>query len=226
MALMIDPDNTILIQVPDNDLAGENIFSDDLALIDVSFTFRPYSGSKLYCVINDEEFFRKLIIKDNKKLLITSNNKIPTYEIKETDKIEAGIVNYTITSHIPVHLYGNGKGNNTVDLNKLLVKNRAHTFLGLIEGDSMKNARVLHGDLAIIDKSLNYLSGNIALCRIEDKYTLKYLQWDKKDKSILWLMPANDDYKPIKVIKGDKRVEVWGVVAHTITPHIIKFGGY
>ena len=85
----------------------------------------------------------------------------------------------------------------------------------------MKDARILDGDLAVIDKSLPYYTGYKALCRIEDKFTIKYLEWDKEKK--LWLKPANEEFEPIEVKKGDNRVEVFGVVTNTITPHQMRF---
>lgn len=223
MALLLDIDNTRTVEVLDNDMSLENIFEGDLAILDTSF--KPIDGDKIFCRVDGEDMFRK-INRDYHKNTITltsTNSKIPPLIInKSTDFVINGVVTYTITSHVPTHIFANGKREDSIDLNKLLVKNPISTFLGSINGESMRNVNILNGDLVIIDKSLEYINGYKALCRIEDKFTVKMLEFDKKDKNILWLMPANEEFQPIQVT-NDKRVEVWGVIAYSITSHIKSF---
>ena len=83
-----------------------------------------------------------------------------------------------------------------IDLNKELIKNPDATFFGRVKGYSMKNAGLNNGDLLIIDKSLEPTNGKIAVCFIDGEFTVKRI---KIEKNICWLIPENDDYKPIKV---------------------------
>ncbi len=100
----------------------------------------------------------------------------------------------------------------SIDLNKELIKHPAATFFGRVNGDSMKDIGIDDGDLLIIDKSLEIQDGKIAVCFIDGEFTLKKV---KIEKDILWLMPANKAYQPIKVTK-DSDFAVWGVVIHVI----------
>ena len=58
-----------------------------------------------------------------------------------------------------------------------------------------------NNDLLIIDKSLETQNGKIAVCFIDGEFTVKKI---KLDKDCLWLVPANDNYKPIKVTEDNE----------------------
>lgn len=109
-----------------------------------------------------------------------------------------------------------------IDLNKRLVKHPSSTFFGVIEGDSMEDVNIHHGDLVIIDRSEYPFEKRRILCCIDGEFTIKYIEHDKYDKDVIWLVSANRKYKPIKVTSESNFV-VWGVVTYTITPHIDKF---
>ncbi len=100
----------------------------------------------------------------------------------------------------------------SIDLNKELIKHPAATFFGRVNGDSMKDIGIDDGDLLIIDKSLEPADGKIAVCFIDGEFTLKRI---KIDKDVLWLMPANEKYKPIKVTENSD-FAIWGIVVHVI----------
>ena len=100
----------------------------------------------------------------------------------------------------------------SIDLNNALIKNPSSTFYVKVNGDSMKDVGINDGDLLIVDRSLEPQDGKIAVCYIDGEFTLKRI---KVEKNYCWLMPANDDYKPIKVT-DDNDFVVWGVVIHSI----------
>ena len=100
----------------------------------------------------------------------------------------------------------------SIDLNKELIKNPSATFYGRVKGDSMKDVGINDGDLLIIDKSLEPKNGKIAVCFIDGEFTVKKI---KLAKDHLWLMPANENYKPIKVTEDNEFI-VWGIVIHVI----------
>ncbi|HOJ77080.1 MAG TPA: translesion error-prone DNA polymerase V autoproteolytic subunit [Bacillota bacterium] len=99
-----------------------------------------------------------------------------------------------------------------LDLNNYLVKNPSATFYGRVKGFSMKDAGVDDGDLLIIDKSLGYRNGALAVCFINGEFTLKKIN---TDHGRLLLMPANEAYQPIEV-KAEDDFMVWGIVTHII----------
>jgi DNA polymerase V len=99
-----------------------------------------------------------------------------------------------------------------IDLNKELIKNPDATFFGRVKGYSMKNAGLNDGDLLIIDKSLEPKNGKIAVCFIDGEFTVKRI---KIEKNVCWLIPENDDYKPIKVTQ-DNDFLIWGIVTTVI----------
>lgn len=100
----------------------------------------------------------------------------------------------------------------TIDLNKELIKHPASTFLGRVVGDSMRDEGIEEGDILIIDKSLELLDGDLAVCFIDGEFTLKRVYLEK---DFAWLVPANPDYPKIKVTK-DNNFIIWGIVTYTI----------
>lgn len=100
----------------------------------------------------------------------------------------------------------------SIDLNKYLIKHPEATFYGRVKGFSMKDIGIEEGDLLVIDKSIPPLNGKIAVCFIDGEFTLKII---KLEKDCCWLMPANEQYKPIKVTE-DNNFIIWGIVVHAI----------
>jgi len=99
-----------------------------------------------------------------------------------------------------------------IDLNRELIKHPASTFYGRVKGDSMIEAGIYDGDILIIDKSLEPRDGDMAVCFIDGDFTLKYIKIEDK---IVWLIPANKQYQPIKVTE-DNDFLIWGIVTYSI----------
>jgi len=102
-----------------------------------------------------------------------------------------------------------------IDLNKMLIENPASTFIALIEGDSMIEAGLHDGDYMIVDKSAEFVSGNLAVCYLNGDFTVKKVEIDKKEETV-WLIPANSTYPRIEVTKDDN-FSIWGKVNFVIT---------
>jgi DNA polymerase V len=100
----------------------------------------------------------------------------------------------------------------SIDLNLELLKNPSSTFFCRVSGDSMQDIGIADGDLLIVDKSLEPKDDKIAVCFIDGEFTLKKI---KLDKDCCWLIPANKNYKPIKVTSENEFI-VWGVVTYAI----------
>ncbi len=99
-----------------------------------------------------------------------------------------------------------------ISLDKELVKNSESTFYARVSGDSMIGAGLDDGDLLLIDRSLNAENGKIAICLIDGDFTVKRI---KKEKSNIYLMPENKNYKPIK-LKQENDLFIWGIVTYVI----------
>lgn len=100
----------------------------------------------------------------------------------------------------------------SLDLNRELVKDQSATFYGRVKGNSMIEAGLGDGDVIIIDRSAEPANGKIAVCYINGEFTVKRL---RKMKDGLYLMPANSEFKPIKITE-DTDFVVWGIVTYII----------
>ena len=99
-----------------------------------------------------------------------------------------------------------------LDLNRELIKNPASTFYARVSGLSMVDEGINDGDLLVIDKSIEPYDGCLAVCFIDGEFTLKRFE---KHKEFGLLVPANKDFKPIKVT-ADNDFCIWGVVTYLI----------
>ncbi|MGL4985887.1 MAG: transcriptional repressor LexA [Treponemataceae bacterium] len=75
-----------------------------------------------------------------------------------------------------------------------LVKNHASYFALKVHGDSMINAGIFTGDLAIIEQSQTAVNGDIVVASLDDAITLKRFF---KEATRVRLESENDAYKPI-----------------------------
>jgi DNA polymerase V len=99
-----------------------------------------------------------------------------------------------------------------ISLDKVLVKNFEATFYAKADGNSMIGAGIDHGDIMVIDRSVEPTAGKIAVCLIDGEFTVKRI---KVEKEGVYLMPENETFKPIKVTEDNKLV-VWGIVTYVI----------
>ena len=99
-----------------------------------------------------------------------------------------------------------------LDLNKLVAPNPNATFFARVVGDSMKDAHIEEGDLLAVDKSADPLDGDVVVSFLDGEFTLKTIRFKGAQ---VWLVPANEKYKPIEVTT-DCDFRVWGVVRYVI----------
>lgn len=103
----------------------------------------------------------------------------------------------------------------SLDFNRDLIKNPEATFYGRVSGDSMKDASINDGDIAVIDRSLQPADGDVIVAYVNEEFTIKYLDLTHKEDGYIELRPANPDYSPIRIDSTDN-FRVWGVVIWTI----------
>lgn len=102
--------------------------------------------------------------------------------------------------------------NKRISLDEELVNDERSTYYARVSGESMIGAGLDHDDLLVIDKSVPPKDGKIAVCYVDGEFTVKRL---KITSECVYLMPANDKYKPIKITE-DKQLLVWGIVTYVI----------
>lgn len=108
----------------------------------------------------------------------------------------------------PADDYMEGK----LDLNKYLIKHPAASFFIRVIGDSMINAGIFDGDLLIVDRSLEALSGKIVIAVIDGDLTVKRLL---KKQHKIYLAAENPNYSNIE-IRDESSLHIWGVVTNVI----------
>jgi DNA polymerase V len=101
---------------------------------------------------------------------------------------------------------------NKISLDAFLVKNKDATFYARAKGNSMTGAGIDDGDILVIDRSLEPQNHKIAVCLIEGEFTVKRLKIAKEG---IYLMPENDNFKPILVTE-DHVLTIWGIVTYVI----------
>ena len=84
----------------------------------------------------------------------------------------------------------------------------------MIEGDSMMDAGILDGDLAVVDKSLDASDGDFVIAFVDGDFTIKQFRLDASGNSG-WLVPWNKRYPRIEVKSGED-FRIWGVVTYVI----------
>ena len=93
----------------------------------------------------------------------------------------------------------------SLDFNRDLIKHPEATFYGRVDGDSMTEAGICDGDIAVIDRSLEPQNGNVVVAYINNEFTIKYLDLTHKKDGYIELRPANKKYKPIRIDESDTR---------------------
>lgn len=99
-----------------------------------------------------------------------------------------------------------------LDLNELLIQHPVATFFVRVAGDSMKDAGINHGDILVVDRSLDAKSGKVIIAIINGELTVKKFV---QENSSCQLVAANPDYPPAQITENTD-FSVWGVVTSVI----------
>lgn len=90
-------------------------------------------------------------------------------------------------------------------LESFLIKRPSKTVLLKIRGDSMREAGILDGDLAIIERTKQAQEGQFVVAVVDGAYTLKELRYEGKRPV---LIPHNSEHKPIR---PQSDLEIYGI---------------
>lgn len=100
----------------------------------------------------------------------------------------------------------------TIDLNAAFVQSANTSFVVRVQGDSMKNAGILHGDQLVVDRSIEPTSGKIVIASIDGDLTVKRLE---RRANKVWLYPDNPAFQPIEIGEESELI-IWGVVVSVL----------
>ena len=89
---------------------------------------------------------------------------------------------------------------------------RAH-YLLKVRGMSMKGAGILDGDLVAVHRTPEVRNRQIIVARLENEVTVKRY---KQDGSVVWLMPENDDFEPMRVDLKEESLIIEGIVVGVV----------
>jgi DNA polymerase V len=103
-----------------------------------------------------------------------------------------------------------------LDLNEYLAPNGGACFMFTIDGDSLKNAGILHGDKVVVDRSKDVRNGCIVIAEIDYEYTAKFFF---RRSNRIELHPANPAFQPI-VIRMEQELRIWGVVVGALRRYV------
>lgn len=95
-----------------------------------------------------------------------------------------------------------------LNLNAHLVKHPAATFFLWAKGDALLEAGIHHGDLLIVDRSLEPAPGRVVIAVVEGEFVVGYFDRLKKRTPSL-LSQNGPSGKP-------ESIEIWGVVTYVI----------
>jgi repressor LexA len=82
-------------------------------------------------------------------------------------------------------------------------------YLLRVNGLSMRDAGILDGDLVAVHRTPEVRSGQIIVARLDDEVTVKRY---RQEGTVVWLMPENKDFEPIKVDLKFENMVIEGVV--------------
>ncbi len=100
----------------------------------------------------------------------------------------------------------------SLDLNRLLIRKPAATFFMKVAGNSMAGVGICSGDIIVVDRSLTAGDGDIVVACIEGDFTVKRIRFGNGS---VWLEPANPAYRPF-FPRSMQELRIFGVVTANV----------
>jgi repressor LexA len=82
-------------------------------------------------------------------------------------------------------------------------------YLLKVQGMSMKDIGIMDGDLVAVHRTPEVRNRQIVVARLENEVTVKRY---RQEGSVVWLLPENEDFEPIRVDLKEQSVLIEGVV--------------
>ncbi|PZM81440.1 MAG: DNA polymerase V [Candidatus Melainabacteria bacterium] len=99
----------------------------------------------------------------------------------------------------------------TLDLNELLISNKVATFFMRVEGDSLKPSGIRHGDMLIVDRSINATHGKIVVAVVSGELVIRRVE--SRDGQLV--LTSDDASVKHEVIDGEE-IQIWGVATSSV----------
>jgi len=90
-------------------------------------------------------------------------------------------------------------------------------YLLQVHGMSMRDAGILDGDLVAVHRTPEVRSRQIIVARLEDEVTVKRY---RQEGSVVWLMPENPEFEPIRVDIKETSLMIEGVVVGVVRRNV------
>jgi DNA polymerase V len=103
----------------------------------------------------------------------------------------------------------------TLDLHELTGAGRPSCFFLRVSGESMVGAGIHDGDVLVVDRAAEPVSGAVVVAAVDGELTVK--RFVRRGGRVA-LLAANPEYPPIEV-GGEQELVVWGVVTHSLRDH-------
>lgn len=101
-----------------------------------------------------------------------------------------------------------------LDLSEILVRHPQAAFLMRIAGDSMREAGVCDGDLALVDRAASAAHGHVVIAIVDDEFVCRRLYRRGAEVRLQCAGGVLPDWVP-----GDgEELQIWGIVTHVIRP--------
>ena len=98
------------------------------------------------------------------------------------------------------------------DLNNQFIKNSETSFFMRVNSEVMAGAGIRKGDVVIVDRSLEALSGKVIIAVVVGELLIRRFEINNGKKRLL---PATDRLSPIEIAE-DSGFSIWGVVTYVI----------
>jgi len=157
----------------------------------------PNSAKKFLDLLERKGWIRKTAKSSRAIEILNDPQKVLPYRIPVVGNIQAGT---------PILAIENIEENIAVDPS--LVRDK-DTFFLKVKGNSMIEAHIMDGDLAMVRPQHTVEQGEIAAVLIGEEATIKYFF---KEDGIIRLQPANPEMKPILIKEGEQAITIIGKI--------------
>jgi len=99
-----------------------------------------------------------------------------------------------------------------IDLNQQLVRNKPATFFMRVQGHSMINACIHHGDIVIVDRCVKPISGKIIIAVVDGEMLIR--RYERTINKVR-LIPETPKLSPMEISEYSD-FSIWGVVTYVI----------
>lgn len=112
-----------------------------------------------------------------------------------------------------------------LDLHELTGASAAHCYFLRVEGESMTGAGIFHGDVLVVDRAMEAVTGAVVVASIDGDLTVKrFARRVHNGRERVMLLAENDEYPAIEVGEEQDLV-VWGVVSYVLHDLRVRSGG-